>query len=380
MFELHERYPQTRAALRHVAIARLPTPVERLAISARGVDLWVKRDDLTAGEYGGNKVRKLEMLLADAEAAHATRIYTYGAYASHQVFATSLYATRAGFRVTAALYPQPVTTYCLQNIRAIAGLGVELIHAGSPVLAPVLLHAAQVAHVREGGSRGEARARGYVFPAGASNALSNLGYVSAALELAGPVARGEVAKPDLVVVAAGTLGTAVGLSVGFALAKLDTRVLAVRVTPTAIANRFLFVGAARATLRLLAKLGVPVEHLMPRYDVVSGAFNASLTGREYGAGYGHATESGLRAIERFAACGIALDATYTAKAGAAALAAVELGKYVPPGTRNVLLWHTRSQAGIDDFAARGPSLTALAKPFARLRAETGQSRKFELFG
>jgi len=68
--------------------------------------------------YGGNKVRKLEYLLADARARGATRLVTIGAVGSHHVLATTLYGGREGFRVEAALVPQPRTEHVVEVVRA----------------------------------------------------------------------------------------------------------------------------------------------------------------------------------------------------------------------------------------------------------------------
>ena len=75
-----------------------PTPIERFAQLDRGrAALWIKRDDLTHPEYGGNKVRKLEHSLAVARKRGANRIVTVGAVGSHHVLATAFFGRRAGF-------------------------------------------------------------------------------------------------------------------------------------------------------------------------------------------------------------------------------------------------------------------------------------------
>ena len=78
---LFDRYPGLREKLPLIELATLPTPIEAPQQLAReiGVDsLLLKRDDLSAQLYGGNKVRKLEFLLADALAGDYTAVMTYG--------------------------------------------------------------------------------------------------------------------------------------------------------------------------------------------------------------------------------------------------------------------------------------------------------------
>lgn len=83
-----------------VSLARLPTPIEHLqrASDALGIELWVKRDDLTGFGLSGNKVRKLEFLLADAIAKGADTVLTTGGIQSNHCRATALAARRLGLR------------------------------------------------------------------------------------------------------------------------------------------------------------------------------------------------------------------------------------------------------------------------------------------
>src|SRR5262245_13588201 len=101
------------AALPRLPLARTPTPVERSpALSeALGCELYVKRDDLSGELYGGNKIRKLELLLAAARDAGKDTIVTTGGVGSHHVLATALYGRRLGFEVGAILTPQPLTEH-----------------------------------------------------------------------------------------------------------------------------------------------------------------------------------------------------------------------------------------------------------------------------
>ena len=85
---------------RKVSLARLPTPLEPLprTSEALGVEIWVKRDDLTGAELSGNKVRKLEYLLAEAVAQQATHVITCGGEQSNHARATALAAAQLGMK------------------------------------------------------------------------------------------------------------------------------------------------------------------------------------------------------------------------------------------------------------------------------------------
>src|SRR6185437_5602609 len=108
-----------KTATSQIVVGHYPTPLEPLPqLSRPGSALWVKRDDLTHPLYGGNKVRKLERILAEARKKGATRLVTVGAVGSHHVLATTIFGTQAGFEVEAVLVPQPRTAHVVANLRA----------------------------------------------------------------------------------------------------------------------------------------------------------------------------------------------------------------------------------------------------------------------
>src|SRR5262245_15004799 len=114
-----------------IELARLPTPLEPMprTSEALGVDMWIKRDDLTGAELTGNKVRKLEFLLADARARGADTVITGGGEQSNHCRATALAATRLGLRSILLLrtatpsQPPPMTG----NILLDAMAGAEIV-------------------------------------------------------------------------------------------------------------------------------------------------------------------------------------------------------------------------------------------------------------
>ena len=95
-------------------VARLPTPIhrlERLSAAWGGPTLWVKRDDRSSSQYGGNKVRKLEYLLGDALSHGAGRLITTGVEGSHHCLATCVHGRRVGLPATLVVFPQPGTAH-----------------------------------------------------------------------------------------------------------------------------------------------------------------------------------------------------------------------------------------------------------------------------
>jgi 1-aminocyclopropane-1-carboxylate deaminase/D-cysteine desulfhydrase-like pyridoxal-dependent ACC family enzyme len=313
---------------RRILLGDYPTPVERLSgVGAPGVDLWVKRDDLTSPVYGGNKVRKLEYVLGDARAKGKTRLLTAGAVGSHHVLATATFGRREGFRVGAVLIPQPRTPHAATNLRAELAQGLE---AWPSAQAAVPLAIAR------------RFARGtYFVQVGGSSVLGAMGYVDGARELAAQIRAGQMPVPDLVVVTLGSGGTAAGLAAGFELEDLPTRILGVTVVdPPQVFAAY-------------------THHLARRCVVLAGgkttrarmAARLATTTRFLGRGYGHPTDEGMHATERAAAAGLVLDPTYTAKAFAATLARAAEGR-----EKTILYWHTLSSAPIEPLLENAPPI------------------------
>jgi len=304
---LFERFPGTRS-LPRVELCTLPTPVETLSIDADVAELCVKRDDLTSTRYGGNKVRKLEFLLGQALAEKRSAVLTFGAYGSNHALATAVHARALGLEPHVVLSPQEPGPFAAATLRAHAGLGT-VIHLvdGWDGRREAVLAKRELAE-RDG-------IEPLVIPMGGTNAVGAAGYVNAALELLG-----QGPAPDVVYVAGGTLGTAIGLAVGFAAAETPTRVIAVRVTPSEVANATFARNLAAETSQLLNSL----DGTFPRLSIDELAFE--LRDDWYEPGYGMVTPETLGSVETTAAAGLKLETTYTGKAMAALLADAAAGR------------------------------------------------------
>lgn len=318
---LHSCYPGI-GALPRVELCELPTPLEAIveqSLSAGCGALWVKRDDLTSSVYGGNKVRKLEFLLGDAVVKGAKSVITFGAYGSNHALATAVHARRLGLEPHVILSPQEPGPYAARTLRAHAGLGT-------------------VVHVIDGwdGKRAAVEARRElterdgvepaVIPMGGTSALGAIGYVDAAFELFGQtigrLSAGEDAPPmpDVVYVAGGTLGTAVGLAVGLAALELPTRVVSVRVTPSEVASEQF---AATLTDDLVAKLR---KHDATFPELGADDVALELRNDWFEPGYGVPTAETVDAVSSAEAAGLHLETTYTGKALAALRGDAAAGK------------------------------------------------------
>ncbi len=314
--------------------ASLPTPVERLDTLAEelGIDLWVKRDDLSGTTYGGNKTRKLEFLLADALEQGHDEVWTVGAIGSNHVLATCLWGTELGLECGALHFPQPVTEHVLHNLRALSTTHPNLHLIGHRAQLPVEMFKVKLKEWLN------TNPGVYYIPGGGSSPVGVLGYVAAAFELVDQYAEMDEPLPDVVVVAAGTCGTFSGLRLGFELAEVPIRVIGVRVVDKIVANVPLATHLANRTAALMEDYGAGELPRLRHADI-------EILDGFLGDDYGVPTASGLRAIQRMErADGLHLEPTYTGKAFGALLDRVRDFR-----GRRVLYWHTLSSA---DLGAR----------------------------
>lgn len=288
-----------RSAMAPCSLGDWPTPLEPAPALARATgvaSLWLKRED----RAGGNKVRGLEFLLASA--APETVFVTVGGTGSTHCLATAVHARRLGHRIVLAQFPQPDTDASRAVAAATARVADVVIRAGTRAGLPLAVVRAWVRAGRLG--------KRHWIPGGGAAPPAVIGHALAALELADQLD----APPDAIVVPLGTGGTAAGIALGVAWLGWPTRVIAVRVAPRFVANRWRTTRLARAAARLLE---APYRQF--RIDVVDGL----------GAGYGHPSPAGERARLIAAEHGLRLDPTYGAKAFAAI-----------PGMQRVVFWNT----------------------------------------
>ncbi|HKY37609.1 MAG TPA: pyridoxal-phosphate dependent enzyme [Polyangiaceae bacterium] len=200
--------------MKRLAFCHAPTPVWHNARLDRllGFELWVKRDDMTSGAAAGNKIRKLEYLLADALSHSATTLITCGGAQSNHARATALLGREIGLRTLLLLRtskpsepPAPVGNLLLDRLA-----GAELRYITPEQYRDRALLMAQAA--AELNDRGEVA---YVIPEGGSNGLGALGYVTFIEELLEQQRAGELPRDlDLIGFACGSGGTAAGIALG----------------------------------------------------------------------------------------------------------------------------------------------------------------------
>lgn len=347
---LSELVPGLDTLVRPLDLLERPTPVTEEPELARRwgqAGLWVKRDDLANPLYGGSKVRTLEFFLGRARAVGADSVVTMGPYGSHQLLATAVFGRLTGFRTRGVATPQPDVPEIELNRRLLPAYGMEVMRCGSFAAVPATLLRARLERL---GS-----ARPFWIPPGANHPLGVMGVVEGALEVAQAIRAGSLPLPDDVVVPTGTCATAAGVYLGFALAGLHVRVVAVRMVPMIVTGPAKLLRMVRQT-----------EWLLRRYGLTATARWGALlwtndhAGPSYGRG-GLVAERARADVEQFGA--FRTETTYTAKT-LALLAGGGLRQ------RRVLFWNTYSAIDPDPMRdAADACAPAGGAPFSRCATE-----------
>ena len=319
-------------ALPSVRLFGAPTPVDELARlrealggAKRVPRLLAKRDDAIPFGFGGNKVRKLQLVAADARARGADTLITVGGVQSNHMRATAAAAARLGMRCVLVANGAPPDTP-RANALLDALLGAELHYVESrEERAPTMRAVAD--RLRAEG------ARPYEVPLGASTPLGAAAFAQAVGELL--VQRSGEPAPDVIIHASSSGGTQAGLAVGCALHGMPTRVVGISADDPAAA---ISAEVQRIILGLGALAGTDGAELVRRVHVEA---DDSFVGE----GYGIASPASHEAQSLAARTeSLFLDHTYTAKALAALLAYVRAGRFAASET--VLFWHTGGQVGL----------------------------------
>jgi L-cysteate sulfo-lyase len=322
------RFPRVR-------LAHLPTPLEplpRLSAHLGGPEIWIKRDDCTGLSTGGNKTRKLEFLMAEAQAMGADIVLTQGATQSNHARQTAAAAVRLG--MDCHLLLEDRTGYNHPDYRGNGNVLLDVLHGATMEhRAPGPdMNAEMMAVAETMAARGR---RPYAIPGGGSNPTGALGYVNCALELLGQMAeRGLVF--DQMITATGSAGTQAGLITGLRALNAGLPLLGIGVRAPREKQEDNVFKLAQATAE---KLGLP--GVVARGDVVANC--------DYvGAGYGIPADSTLEAINLFARLeGILLDPVYSGKGAAGMIDLIRKGQFTA-GQRIVFL-HTGGAIGLTGY-------------------------------
>lgn len=313
-----------------IGLARLPTPLQpldNLAAEIGGPRIWMKRDDLTEGAAGGNKLRKLEFSIGQAMAEGADVLITAGANQSNHCRQTAHAAARLGLGCHLVLRGRPPEGAPDGNLLLDDLFGADISHVDQATFDQLPSHIDDLMaeHRRHG-------RRPFWIPVGASDEVGMWGYVEAAAELVTDLDRVGV-DPSHLVSAVGSGGTHAGLLVGAARSGLGADIVGFSVS------------------RPSASIEADVDDLVGRWCQRYGRpaegqpGPAVILDRAVAPGYGEAFPEVYETIRRLARLeGIVLDPVYTGKAFDAVLAEIDGGLLAD--ATDIVFLHTGGIYGI----------------------------------
>ncbi len=313
-----------------LSLAQTPTPLQaldRLSAELNGPRIWVKRDDLTGSVLSGNKVRKLEFVLAEALRQGCDTLITCGGMQSNHCRATAVLAAQVGLKAHLLLRGEPDGS---PDGNLLLGhlCDATISHYPPKVYRKTLeqLFEQWSEHYRAQGRKA------FSIPTGASDGLGLWGYIKCCEELKGDFKQHQI-NPELIVCASGSGGTQAGLTAGCILHEMDSRVLGVAVCD----DKHYF----------KQKVLEDVQDWKNRYGISLALDEGKIEtdDQHVGPGYGLPSEEHLQTIKHLAKLeGLILDPVYTGKAFAALIDKIKSGELA--GVSDVVFVHTGGIFGV----------------------------------
>jgi D-cysteine desulfhydrase len=345
---LFKAFPALSKKIPYCSLGILPTPLYKAEKFAKFLNIknfYIKRDDLSGTklfdgtqEPGGNKVRKLEFLLADALKFDATSVLTVGDAGSNHALATTIYAKQVGLKTILMLSPQLPTAYARRNLLLDLYFGADIHYFTSEAQRDVAI----TKLARELNKNKQPLP--YFIPMGGSSEIGNIGFVNAAFELKEQITSGQMPMPDVIYIALGTAGMSAGLILGVKAANLPCKIIPVRISMTAEYKTWLLVEMLNKTAAYLHSY----DKTFPAFQFTEKDINMEndFAGPQYAA----ITEEAAAAIALlYKTEGIKLDGTYTGKALAALVAHAQKGALQD---KTVLFWNSFSSGNYTQFTSK----------------------------
>jgi D-cysteine desulfhydrase len=307
-----------------------PTPIDeaprfRQALGRNAPRVFIKRDDYTGPGFGGNKVRKLEYVLAKAVAEGAEVVITSGGVKSNHARVTAAMCARLGLRCALVLNSAAVT----HEGWTPASLAVDELFGAEVICVSAREERATTVESVAEKLRGEGK-KVAAIPIGASIPLGALGFVRAVQETKAQLESLNT-RIDYIFHSSSSGGTQAGIVAGCQL--FDWREAQV-----------IGVSADDPSASISAEVGKIIHGVGDALDARLSE-DATVVDEYVGAGYGVPSTQGDEAIELLARTeGVILDPVYTAKAMAALIDWVRKGRLTEHD--NVMFWHTGGQLAL----------------------------------
>lgn len=341
MLPLFKHFPLLQTTLPYINLATLPTNVMQASNIAQQCNiksLYIKRDDLAGNIdksgtmlFGGNKVRKLEFLLADAITKKAKTVITFGCAGSNHALATTTYARKLGLHPVCMLKPQHNSHVTRRNLLLQQYNKAELHYFPDNQTRAHGTAAYCQEYEKQFGIIP------YVIPTGGSCPLGVVGFVNAAFELKEQIDAHEMPEPDILYLPAGSMGTIAGLALGLQAAQLKTTIIGVAVEPV---DTIEFEQELMQLIRNTNQLLCDADPSFVNYDESKKNFviRYDFAGDDYALFTPQAVEA-MRMFKDYES--IQLDGVYSGKACAALL---DDARNNILQNKVVLFWHTFSDS------------------------------------
>jgi 1-aminocyclopropane-1-carboxylate deaminase/D-cysteine desulfhydrase len=307
-------------ALPTAGLGHWPTPLHRLDRFSEllDTDIWIKRDDIQGVALAGNKIRKFDLVIGDAQSRGKDTLVTTGAPQSNSARTGAAAAAAAGLSayllLSGSAPEEPTANLLIDHL-----VGARVRYAGDATWDE--LNAGVNDIVAELHRKGR---KPFAAPLGCSSPLGALGFAKAYLEIHAQFASAGV-EPSAIVHTSTSGGTHAGLLVGRALAHSTTRIIGIDVGAIHDQPAHALAGLAAQAADLIGlDLGIAPADL-------------EITTDQIGDGYAVPTESGNAAIRQLAhAEGVLVDPVYSGKGLAGFIDLVAGGRIEGP----VVFWHT----------------------------------------
>ncbi|MBE0414901.1 D-cysteine desulfhydrase [Yoonia sp.] len=324
------------ATFPRVSLAHLSTPLEpmdRLSAHLGGPRIWVKRDDCTGLSGGGNKTRKLEFLMAEAQAQEADCVITQGATQSNHARQTAAAAAILGLDCHILLEDR--TGYTDPDYTDNGNVLLDYLHGATVGRRPGGTDMAAEMETLADQLRAEGH-RPYIIPGGGSNPVGALGYVNCVVELLTQAADMDLGI-DALVHATGSSGTQAGLVAGLAAVESDVHLLGIGVRAPREKQETMVYDLACKTM----------EHLGAGFQIERESVRANC---DYvGPGYGLPTNEMQDAVRLLARLeGLLFDPVYSGKGLAGLIDLVQRGAFA--GQKNIVFLHTGGSAALFGYS------------------------------
>lgn len=303
-----------------IKLAQLPTPIEslkRLSQHLGGPEIYMKRDDQTGLALGGNKVRKLEFLAADALDHGCDRLITTGAPQSNHCRQTAATASRLGLKCSLVFSGHP-TKNLDGNLLLDKLLGADLHWSGDDSPSTVMLEIAN--------NQKAQGANPYTIPRGGSNVMGATGYVLAMKELTQQLSEQKI-NVDFIIFASSSGGTQAGAILGAKVYEFQGRILGIAIDQPASGLRNQIAALATATATHLGLGTMTFGEIVEVNDDYIDNKSGTMTEIE---------REAIRLVARLE--GILLDPVYTARAMAGLIDLIQWGAF--EHNQKILFWHT----------------------------------------